>query len=176
MQDELAITGVLSCEKLLKVTFMLNMISRTWAFIPLTLLLLTLSACSSDSGAAAASVEMPPVAAMAHMPPEVQSAPESVAFAYRFAAASPDILQQMPCYCGCAPMGHISNYACFWTEDGELDTHGLNCGICIYIARDVWEGLQKGRSLAEIRAQIDADYGQYGPSTDTPPVAAANGQ
>lgn len=144
------------------------------SFITLGLLTaaLVLAACGSSGSTSAP--ELPPLAAMESMPPEVQSAAYEVALAYRYAAVAPDILKQIPCYCGCAPMGHDSNYACFWTDDGELEPHGLNCGICIFTARDTWEGLQQERTLAEIRAQIDADYSRFGPSTDTPPVSATH--
>jgi hypothetical protein len=144
--------------------------------IGLFVITVAVSACSQNPQLPTVSNELPPVAELANMPPEVQAAPQPVAFAYRFAAASPDILKQMPCYCGCGPMGHTSNYACFWTEDGELDTHGLYCGICIDIAQDTWRGLEQGRTLPEIRAQIDADYSRFGPSTDTPPVALSEEQ
>jgi hypothetical protein len=125
------------------------------------------SACGSkDAGDHAT----PAMADMAAMPSEVQAAPQRVSDAYRFAAAHPDVLRQFPCYCGCGPMGHDSNLACFWQDDGAVDNHALGCGICVDIAQDVLRGLQRGQSLAEIRAQVDADYSRFGPATDTPPV------
>ena len=33
--------------------------------------------------------------------------------AYRFAAANPEILKYIPCYCGCGEMGHGSNLDCY---------------------------------------------------------------
>jgi hypothetical protein len=130
-----------------------------------------LTGCSSRSPADA--VHAIPVADMATMPAMVQTAPQRVAFAYRFAAAAPDVLQQLPCYCGCGPMGHTSNYACFWDELGNFDPHALGCGICVDIAEDARRGLQQGLSLADIRSQVDADYSRFGPPTDTPPVVAS---
>jgi hypothetical protein len=38
------------------------------------------------------------------------------------------------------------------------------------ITRDVMRLLREGQDLKEIRAYIDAEYSQYGPSTDTQPV------
>ena len=112
------------------------------------------------------------MAGMESMPQMVQSAPRVVANAYRFAAANPDALTHIPCYCGCGGMGHMSNYNCFWQDNGQVDTHALGCGICVDIAQDVRRGLEQGLPMTEIRAQIDADYGRFGPSTDTPlPVA-----
>lgn len=136
----------------------------------LLLMSLSLSGCSGEDAAAQHHVA---VAEASAMPAMVQAAPQRVAFAYRFAAGSPEVLQQMPCYCGCGPMGHTSNYACFWNESGQVDAHALGCGICIDIAEDAYRGLRQGRSLAEIRAQVDADYSRFGPPTDTAPVLAA---
>ncbi|MCB0112572.1 MAG: hypothetical protein KDD84_00695 [Caldilineaceae bacterium] len=109
------------------------------------------------------------------MPAVVQRAPQRVQAAYRFAAANPDILAQIPCYCGCGPMGHESNYSCFWQKTGVVEEHALGCGICVDIAQDVMRGLEQGSSLADIRAQVDGDYSRFGPATDTPPVAQGEG-
>lgn len=107
------------------------------------------------------------------MPASVQRAPRAVHDAYRFAAANPHALEQIPCYCGCGGMGHLSNYSCFWQAGGQVDEHALGCGICVDIALDVRRGLEQGVPLDRIRAQVDADYSRFGPSTDTPPVVAA---
>jgi hypothetical protein len=111
------------------------------------------------------------MAEISAMPSNVQSAPQLVRDSYRFAATNADVLHQIPCYCGCGAMGHDSNYACFWQENEQVDEHALNCGICVDIAQDVRRGLERGQSLADIRAQIDADYSRFGPPTDTAPVA-----
>lgn len=146
------------------------MIQRS--FTVALVLLLALSAF----GLAGCSSQGPDIALadLAVMPSAVRTAPERVAEAYRFAKANPDITGQIPCYCGCGAMGHASNYACFWQADGSLDEHALGCGICVDIAQDTIQGLRDGRSLADIRAQIDADYSRFGPPTNTPPVGAAN--
>lgn len=107
------------------------------------------------------------------MPSAVQSAPQRVQEAYRLAAANPDALKQIPCYCGCGGMGHTSNYNCFWQPDGNVDEHALGCGICVDIAQDVRRGLEQGIPFDRIRAQIDADYSRFGPPTDTPAVAVS---
>ncbi|MGH2355229.1 MAG: PCYCGC motif-containing (lipo)protein [Chloroflexota bacterium] len=41
-----------------------------------------------------------------------KAAPE-VQEAYRYALAHPDILQYMPCFCGCGVQGHRSNRDCY---------------------------------------------------------------
>jgi hypothetical protein len=45
------------------------------------------------------------------LPEEVQAAPQTVQEAYQFAAANPDIIGHIPCYCGCGDWSH-SNYSC----------------------------------------------------------------
>ena len=43
--------------------------------------------------------------------------------AYRFAAANPDVLRWMPCFCGCVGQGHASNLDCHVAErrsDGSI--------------------------------------------------------
>ena len=39
--------------------------------------------------------------------------------AYAVARSAPELLEQMPCYCGCFTTGHTSNYDCF------VDNHGV---------------------------------------------------
>ena len=128
---------------------------------------LTFAGCSSQRGGIAVAMADP-----ATLPAALAGEPRRVTEAYRFVAANPDVAKQMPCYCGCGPMGHTSNYDCFWQADGQVELHATGCGICVDIAQDVYQALGQGRSLAEIRAQIDGDYSRFGPSTDTPPVAA----
>ena len=145
---------------------------RRISLIAIVLLLLISSfgvgACTADHDTEAHKISMLDAS---HMPAAVRSAPHRVQEAYRFAGANADVLSQFPCYCGCGPMGHGSNYACFWQNEGVLDSHALGCGICVDIAQDVMRGMQQGRSLAEIRAQVDKDYSRFGPATDTPPIA-----
>jgi hypothetical protein len=147
-----------------------------WMIVMLVFLLASASLASCSTGKAGQdneihNVEMAEVSAM---PRSVQNAPQVVRDGYRFAATHVDVLQQIPCYCGCGAMGHGSNYACFWQENGQIDEHALNCGICVDIAQDVRRGLEHGQSLAEIRSQVDADYSRFGPPTDTAPVALSD--
>ena len=128
------------------------------------------SACATQSHA-----DMPvTLASMDSVPMQVQQQPHRVSQAYRFAAANAEVLQHMPCYCGCGAMGHGSNYDCYWQADGGFESHATGCGICVDIAQDVMKGLQQGRSPTEIRTQIDKDYTRFGDPTNTPlPVAVA---
>jgi hypothetical protein len=94
--------------------------------------------------------------------------------AYEFAARHPEILQYVPCYCGCERDGHGGSHDCFIAAraaDGrvvEWNTHGLGCAICIDVARDAQALFEAGRSPVEIRAAIDAAYARFPSSTPTP--------
>lgn len=109
------------------------------------------------------------MASMEGMPAEVQSAPVTVQQAYQFAAANPDVMTQIPCYCGCGSMGHTSNYSCYVSSigaDGTLtfDNHALGCSICVGITQDAMRLLKDGKSVTEIKAYVDQTYAKYGPS------------
>ena len=109
------------------------------------------------------------MAPLANMPADFQGAPVSVQQAYQFAAANPDVLTQIPCYCGCGAMGHTSNYSCYISDksaDGSLtfDSHALGCSICVDITQDTMRLLGQGKSVPEIRTYIDSTYAKYAPS------------
>ncbi len=85
---------------------------------------LLFAACN---GAEEETLELAPASQLS---PEIQQAPVIVRDAYRFALANPDLLQEIPCYCGCGGVGHTSNYACYVgaiQPDGsvEFDDHAL---------------------------------------------------
>lgn len=129
---------------------------------------LLLSACASGKTDTGANQGLK-LASLDGMPAEVLAAPAQVQQAYRFAAANPQVMQQVPCYCGCGDMGHTSNYACYVggeNADGSLryDTHALGCSICVDITLDTMRLLQEGKSVSEIKAYIDQTYAQFGPS------------
>jgi hypothetical protein len=72
-------------------------------------------------------VELAPLSTLSE---ELQQAPVHIQEAYRFAVANPELLQQIPCYCGCGVVGHMSNYDCYiagMNPDGspQFDTHGF---------------------------------------------------
>ena len=130
------------------------------------IMLAGLPACSTPSEASDVHLNM---ASMDQMPPEVQSAPVIVQEAYQFNVANPDVMTNIPCYCGCGNIGHTSNYACYVSqvdEKGEItfDNHALGCSICVDITQDVMRMLKDGKSPEEARAYIDATYSKYGPS------------
>lgn len=127
---------------------------------------LALTACGGTSSASGRAVSMAP---MSDMPAQVQSAPVTVQQAYQFATANPELLRQIPCYCGCGAMGHTSNYDCYVSgvDSGgkpTFDTHALGCGICVDITQDAIRLAKQGKPVAEIRAYVDQTYSKFGPS------------
>ena len=138
------------------------------AFISLALLISVFSAGCAGSGSQQTADALH-LAPMTEMPAAVQAAPASVQEAYHFAAANPEVLTHIPCYCGCGSIGHTSNYACYVSgknEDGSLafDEHAMGCSICVDITQDSMRLLKEGKSTADIRAYVDQTYSQYGPS------------
>jgi hypothetical protein len=125
-----------------------------------------LSACSTQSGAEDAHLNM---ASMELMPAEVHASPVTVQEAYQFNVANPEVMKDIPCYCGCGNIGHTSNYDCYVSnvdDNGNIafDNHALGCSICVDITQDVMRMLKDGKSPQEARAYIDMTYSKYGPS------------
>lgn len=142
--------------------------SRKLFFVLLMIgiVLTTLPACSTQSQSEEVHLNM---ASMDHMPAEVQAAPVSVQEAYQFNVANPDVMKNIPCYCGCGSIGHTSNYDCYISHVDKagnimFDNHALGCSICVDITQDVMRMLREGKSPQEARAYIDATYSKYGPS------------
>jgi hypothetical protein len=64
-------------------------------------------------------------------PVEFQKAEPKVQEAYRFAVANPNILQYIPCFCGCVNQGHTSNEDCYVQEfraDGSVLLEPMSFG------------------------------------------------
>ncbi len=139
--------------------------SHKWILLSLLgiLILATLPACSTAPQAKLA------MASMDGMPAEVRSAPTTVQQAYQFAVANPDVMKQIPCYCGCGAVGHTSNYSCYVSSvdsNGTIsfDHHALGCSLCVDITQDAMRLLKQGKSAQEIKSYIDSNYSKYGPS------------
>lgn len=140
-------------------------------FTILILMLLStsaLTACTGTAGSATSDSNYA-MAPMAGMPADVKSAPTTVQQAYQFAVANPEVLKQIPCYCGCGAMGHTSNYSCYVSgvdDSGSViyETHALGCSICVDITQDTMRLLKQGDTVPEIKAYIDQTYSQYGSS------------
>ena len=133
--------------------------------IVLALVSTAISACSTSSSSEVHLV----MASMDQMPMDVQSAPVAVQEAYQFNVANPDIMQDIPCYCGCGDIGHTSNYDCYVSSvdaNGTIayENHALGCSICVDITQDVMRMLRDGKTPQDARAYVDATYSKYGPS------------
>jgi hypothetical protein len=143
------------------------MLRRDRHFIFLiAILALTATALPGCSGSGTTESRM---MSIGDLPLEVQGAPAVVQEAYQFAAANPDVMKAIPCYCGCSSVGHTSNYSCYvrgQNTDGSLqfDNHALGCSICVDITLDTVRLLEQGKNMPEIRAYIDDTYGKYGTS------------
>lgn len=145
------------------------MFSKANKFIFLLIVLALASAAVSACSTASGEVHLA-MAPLDQMPAEVRSAPVAVREAYQFNVANPDIMKNIPCYCGCGGIGHTSNYDCYVSNvdaDGKItfDNHSLGCSICVDITQDVMRLLKDGKSPEEVRATIDAIYSRYGPPT-----------
>jgi hypothetical protein len=144
------------------------MLSKTrnlfFLLLIVVLLSLSMSACATQSQSSDLHMM-----SMDQMPAEVQAAPTTVQAAYQFAAANPDIMKNIPCYCGCGNIGHTSNYSCYVSSvddkgNIQFDNHALGCSICVDITQDVMRLLREGKSPQDARAYIDTTYSKYGTS------------
>lgn len=100
---------------------------------------------------------------------------EDIRMVYLVAGQAADLLQWIPCYCGCGESaGHTSNLNCFIRKvnaDGSVvwDDHGTRCLTCLEIAVQSVEMKMDGKSNLEIRSFIDETYKDgYAAPTKTP--------
>ncbi len=132
----------------------------------LTIILIAGALQSCSTASASAGLKMMP---MDTLPSEVQSAPSVVQASYQFAAANPDVMKGIPCYCGCGNIGHTSNYSCYVQStdaNGKIswDDHALGCSLCVNITQDAMRLLKEGKTVPEIKAYVDSTYARYGTS------------
>jgi Protein of unknown function with PCYCGC motif len=81
---------------------------------------------------------------------------EKARAAYQTAKDIPEVLEQLPCFCGCmSSFGHKNNLFCF------KDQHGSGCNLCQDIALDARKMHDQGMSIAKIRENIKSKYSQY---------------
>ena len=72
---------------------------------------------------------------------------------YQLARKIPATLDGIYCYCHCKEnMGHRSLLSCFQSQ------HGAGCDICLGEAETAAQMQADGKSLQEIRAQIDLAF------------------
>lgn len=112
-------------------------------------------------------------AAWSARPAFVRTASSATEEAYRFALERGDVLQYMPCTCGCAGMEHRSNLDCFLKPGSTAgraawEEHASYCDICVNIALTAKRMIGDGRTLREVRSAIDQQFGGTGaPATNT---------
>ena len=118
---------------------------------------------------------MPPLPVIPNMVPRP---PQVIAEAYEFAGRNPDVLEFVPCFCGCETAGHRANAHCFVqsrNEDGSVaawEPHGMGCAICIDVARDSMQLRASGASVGDVRSAVESKYAARFPRmtpTPTPP-------
>lgn len=93
---------------------------------------------------------------------------------YAFAGGRPDVLQHIPCFCGCRLQGHHSVHDCYVAHRSaqrnvtDWNSHGAMCPFAPDISGDVMVRHHNGTPLAQIREQIDDEFGGRGTPTPTP--------
>lgn len=153
-------------------------------FLFLAFLLLSLVGCSAtgDDVSKVAKEESPDVASEGHayhaengdlrevtsaanvMPTFLMDKNEQMQTIYGAAAHHHELLEYIPCYCGCAESGNHKNALnCFVyeiKENGEVvwDDHGTRCDVCLETAAESIIQYQEGKSVKEIRDYIDDKY------------------
>ena len=120
---------------------------------------------------------LPPLPLVSNLVPR---SPQVIRDAYIFAAQNPQVLDYVPCVCGCETRGHQRNADCFVQSrnpDGsvrEWDTHGMACIVCIDVARDAMQMRASGARVDDIRNAVESKYAAYERQTPTPLPPAAN--
>lgn len=109
------------------------------------------------------------------LPQFLKDKPEQMQLIYSAAEQHKELLEFIPCYCGCSESAdHKDNYDCFVYENkqsGEIvwDDHGTRCGVCLDIAAESIIQYKDGKSMKEIRQYIDEKYKEgYAKPTPTP--------
>jgi Protein of unknown function with PCYCGC motif len=104
---------------------------------------------------------------------------------FAFAAHHPEVLDYVPCFCGCERLGHRSNAECFVARRSatgrvlEWQPHGVICEICLDVAHQAMQLHSTGASIAQIRTEVDRQWARQGAShtnTPMPPAARGGGQ
>lgn len=107
------------------------------------------------------------------LPPFMMDKHEDMQNIYMASAQHQELLEYIPCYCGCADSAdHQSALNCFvfeTKENGEIvwDDHGTRCGVCLETAAESINQFRDGKSIKEIRDYIDEAY-KEGFSEPTP--------
>ncbi|MVP00119.1 PCYCGC motif-containing (lipo)protein [Paenibacillus lutrae] len=156
--------------------------NMSWTLLLILLASIVLTACGGESKKAEHDTQHAPngdlqekTASVKVLPAFLANQKEEIRTIYQLAGENKELLEWMPCYCGCGESaGHKSNQNCFIREtgsDGSIvwDDHGTRCGICLEIALKSVAMKKQGKSTLEIRKAIDEAYKTgAGKPTDTP--------
>ncbi|PWA09696.1 hypothetical protein DCC39_12710 [Pueribacillus theae] len=111
------------------------------------------------------------------LPAFLNNKSDDMKMVYTAVAQHQDLLEQIPCYCGCGEtVGHKDNYDCFIhenKEDGSVvwDDHATRCQACLDIAAESIVLFNEGKPVKDIRSIIDDKYKEgYAEPTPTPEV------
>ncbi len=125
-----------------------------------------------------ADAAMPPLQLQANLIPRD---PEVIRDVYLFAARHPEVLEYVPCFCGCETRGHRRNADCFVRErnaDGTVrqwEEHGMACIACVDVGRTAMQMYASGARVTDIRDEIEQMYAGSPLHTPTPaPPVDAN--
>jgi hypothetical protein len=109
------------------------------------------------------------------LPTFVKNLDSQIGEIYKLAAQNQQLLQSIPCYCGCGEsVDHRSSKDCFVKEmkqNGQVtwDSHGTKCGTCLEIAAESVSLQKQGKTVKEIREYIDNKYkDDFAKPTPTP--------
>jgi hypothetical protein len=73
-----------------------------------------LAACGTPEATPPAETETTlELAPASSLSPELRKLSPDIQEAYRFAIANRDVLEKIPCYCGCGGIGHTDNWTCY---------------------------------------------------------------
>ena len=92
---------------------------------------LALVGCSPSAGRSGVDEALLAWPAEDRWPELFHRASSNVQETYRFAVANQDLLQWMPCFCGCVDQGHASNADCYVREmrsDGSILLDAMSFG------------------------------------------------
>ena len=82
--------------------------------------------------------------------------------AYKYATEHPEVLEQIPCYCGCGQHGSVASEGkphksvrdCFISDNGNYDNHASFCDTCVGIEMKAQSYFPNGIPIES--ANIDA--------------------
>ena len=90
--------------------------------------------------------------------------------AYGYAIENPEVIEKIPCYCGCEEIGHTSLLSCYISDDGVYSSHASNCDICVGEVIRIKELYESGMYISDIKEIIDKEYSQYGEGNGGVPI------